>query len=311
MPATFNAPATQQWRESWPPAQIHLESTAVLDSPNSYSSTVIEQTGSDDKSHLHDDNPLIYFLSPTPPLLSVNDDGESYFDDDSDSSCGYSDNHSDDDDGLSYNSAVDIELDAGIEDTARPQAVVRNVGPSSLADNIGRAGRFLSSDTRSTVPFWVENHSPLPSVSFTGRSKNKKGVSAADYESISKAAAKGKSTAVPISPRPLPKNDNLLALLYSNKTVSRPTATRALTVRRRSPRSWRAPSLNVFSIEEEEENERELPSGTAATDRQRSSAFYNRRPKQQHHFSVNAEREDIKPQRTNRVRFLLPGDKAA
>ncbi|CAK7564956.1 MAG: hypothetical protein SEPTF4163_002862 [Sporothrix epigloea] len=148
MPAAPFVSAKKLWRESWPPAQIRLESAAVTGSTSEYDPSITEQIDSDDKSHVHDDSPLIHFLSPTPPLLSVNDKGESYFDDDSDSSSCYFDNNSDDEDGTFYSSAMDIGLDAGIEGAAHSQPIVRNVSPSSLADSVGRAGHYASLNTR-------------------------------------------------------------------------------------------------------------------------------------------------------------------
>ncbi|CAK7213958.1 hypothetical protein SBRCBS47491_001977 [Sporothrix bragantina] len=332
MPASSNSSAAYQWRESWPPAQIHLQPTAATGAHSHDASTMIKQEGSHDEMHLADDNPLIYFLTPTPPLLSVDEDGESYFVDDSDSSSYFydNDNDMDDDDNAFYSSTMDFEFDAGIEDATHPQPIVRSVSPSSLADSIGSGGRISRTAMRPPTPPRAStsmslhpNRSINSAVDDDGEDYIHFGGANHASRSIpaSSPAAKGKSahfsysplSSSPASPRSLPDIHDLYALHHSNNSTSHLTAAGATIVRRRSPRSWRVPSPEVFSIEEE--TEEELSTGVATPDRQgRSRSRYHspsHHHQYHHHFpDRNVQVEAAKPLK-KKVRFILPGEEIA
>ncbi|CAK7213377.1 hypothetical protein SCUCBS95973_001783 [Sporothrix curviconia] len=261
---------------------------------------MIKEESSHDEMHLADDNPLIYFLTPTLPLLSVDEDGESYFIDDSDSSSYFNDNDNDngmDDDSAFYSSAMDFEFDAGIEDATQPQPVVRSVSPSSLAESIGTHGRISRIPLRPPTPPRVSMDSslhpnrphPIGSAAIDDDGEDYIHFGGASQTSWPIPSAKGKSTHIspsplsssPASPRSASDNHDLYALYHSNSSASHLTAAGAMIVRRRSPRSWRVPSPEVFSIEEE--TEEELSTGVAAA----------------------------KPPQKKKVRFILPGEEVA
>ncbi|CAK7243105.1 MAG: hypothetical protein STHCBS139747_004614 [Sporothrix thermara] len=355
MPVSSDAPNADayQWRESWPPARIHLQPTTAAAGDHSHDATMMtNKQGSHGEMDLADNNPLNYFLTPTPPLLSVDEDGESYFVDDSDSSSYYedededendndNDNVEDDDSVFSSSGAMDFEFDAGIEDDAHPQPVVRSVSPSSLADSIGSSGgRFSRTVMRPPTPPRASASSSLFfNRSFGSAVDNQNDADdGEDYIHFGGAnltsrsmmpAAKGKAAThlsySPASPRSMPDMHDLYALHHSNNSTSHLTAAGAMIVRRRSPRSWRVPSPEVFSIEEETEDE---PSaGVASADRQGRSRSRYHYPSRHHHHNHdhhehehehqhhnypehNVQAEAAEPQKKKQVRFILPGEEA-
>lgn len=277
-----------------------------------------------DEMHLGDDNPLVYFLAPAPPLLSTDENGDSYFVDDSDASSYYYDHDHDLDDedededggggGAFYtSSAMDFELDAGIEDAAHPQHVVRSVSPSSLADSLG--ARTLRAAVRPPTPPRTRGRgggggsgglqipsapgvaAPTP-ASVSGRDGS------ASSSPLSLSPLSSSLSSSPASPPPGPDlhaldtHPNHLPHHHANTppTTSHLTAAGAMIVRRRSPRAWRVPSPDVFSIEEE--TEEELSTGVAAA-----------RPGR--HAPRTLQVEAAKPPKRKQVRFVLPGEEVA
>ncbi|CAK7205066.1 hypothetical protein SEUCBS139899_007831 [Sporothrix eucalyptigena] len=329
MPATSNSPDAYQWRESWPPSQIRLQPPAIAGDHNNNVPTMIKPEDNRDEVHLADDNPLVYFLTPTPPLLSVDEDGDSYFVDDSDSSSHYYDNDLDDDDSGFYSSTMDFEFDAGIEDATHPQPIVRSVSPSSLANGLGTGssgGRTSRMSMRPpTPPRSRESLHPNGIVnSGDDDGENYIHFGSSGYASQPIPSAKGKATSrsshtylsssplssSPALPRSIVDTHDLYAHHHSNNSTSHLTAAGATIVRRRSPRSWRVPSPEVFSIEEE--TEEELSMGVAASDRPGRSRSKSYQHYHHHHYPErNLQVEAAKPQKKKQVRFVLPGEEIA
>ncbi|ERT02173.1 hypothetical protein HMPREF1624_00471 [Sporothrix schenckii ATCC 58251] len=344
MPASSHSSAAYGWRESWPPAQIHLQPAATTgDRRGDDAATVKEETGGDlhnDNMQLTDDNPLVYFLTPT-PLLSVDDDGESYFVDDSDSSSIFHDNEHDDDTGFYFGTSMDFEFDAGIEDDTYPQPIIRSVSPSSLSGTLGSGGRTSHTVMRPPTP----PHSATARQ--PGRQPGNNNLTGADplmfdnmdtavvYEdgenyihfgdgdysahrspssspTIDRTSPRSSSHALsppplsssPGEPRSLPDIHDLYTHHRLNNSQTHLSVAGATIVRRRSPRSWRVPSPDVFSIEEE--TAEELSSGVAA------SHGHPGRPHHDHHTSErHLHVEAAKPPLKKRVRFVLPGEEVA
>lgn len=346
MPASSNSSAAYGWRESWPPAQIRLQQAASTGDHSSDGTAMAKEETRDD---LHDDemqltheNPLVYFLTPT-PLLSVDDDGESYFVDDSDSSSFFYDNEHDNDDDTSFYSGggMDFEFDAGIEDATHPLPIIRSVSPSSLADSLGGGGRTSRAAMRPPTPPRTRESLHPGSNGFTSADPlmfgNMDGAlddtdgedyihfGDGDYSSrqaLSSSPTKGRISSrsssqspsplsplssSPASPRSLPDIHDLYTHHHLNNSQTHLTAAGAMIVRRRSPRSWRVPSPDVFSIEEE--TEEELSAGVAvaaaATDSPARRHHYN------HHYERHLQVEAAKPPKKKRVRFVLPGEEIA
>ncbi len=276
MPSSPTSQDGRQWRESWPPVQVQLAqpSARTVPAPADARSLAVPQKNAerDQEIHIGGDNPLAYFLTPATLSLGDDDDGDSYIDDD-DSSYYYDEDST---------SAMDFEFDAGIEDAATRQPTVRSVSPSSLANSLG--GRLP----------WVVRP-PTPPRSHAARqiftadaAAGTDTFDAADDDDdehyihsdafgrgapkASNAYARGSaipsveySSSPPSASRSAADIHNYLSNACSPHSSSllssSPTAASAhgrvgaMIVRRRSPRSWRMPSPDVFSIEEEPEED--------------------------------------------------------
>lgn len=347
MPASSTTSAAYGWRESWPPAQIRLQQAASTGdhSSNGTGAMVKEESRDDihdDDMQLTDDNPLVYFLTPT-PLLSTDEDGDSYFVDDSDSSSFfYNENDNDDDTGFYSGGGMDFEFDAGIEDTSHPQPIIRSVSPSSLAESLGDNGGRTS---RRSIRPWTP-----PRINLQPGSNGLSGADPSLFDnmdsaiedgddddehyihfgdgnyssprSLSSSPAKGRLSprssshslsppplsSSPASPRSLPDIHELCTHHHLNNSQSHLTAAGAMIVRRRSPRSWRVPSPDVFSIEEETEEELSTGVVSAPSTPDRSARG---RHHHNHHYERHLQVEAAKPPMKKRVRFVLPGEEVA
>lgn len=219
------APTTpRSWRDSWPPTQMRL-----------HRSIEPEDTKMDEEPDLSfiDDDPLTFFLEPAPLL----DGGESEEDIDM------------------------MDFDAGIEDVKHPPPIVRSVSPSSL-EGLGRPPVRPPTPPRSP-PSRNSPEVATPDYEDDGE----------DYIRFGKPAFSLREFAV-TAKREKERRDKALAadmMLSSSAgslSVPKPSASRGRPVARpglgrrtrswssrQSPHAWREPSPDVWSIEEEQEEE--------------------------------------------------------
>jgi hypothetical protein len=202
-----------------------------------------------------DEDPLIYFLTPTPSTYAADEEGMDF----------------------------DMDFDAGIEDAKHPPPIIRSVSPSSLG-GLSRpppprpptpprspATPDLDYDLSVTPDEheqydYMENSWPpkrgasSSSVSLPRRLKDKfkghGGSSSADnlavpYTSSPRpSSSRGRATSR-AGPKPI-------AAAGASGNTRRSTTTTASSSARLSPHAWREPSPDVWAIEEEPEEEGEL-----------------------------------------------------
>jgi hypothetical protein len=204
-----------------------------------------------------DEDPFIYFLTPTP---------SSYPDDEG-------------------NMDFDMDFDAGIEDAKHPPEVVRSISPSSL-EGLGRPPARSPTPPRSPgIPDleyglsatpdehenydYMDNSWPPPShanpLSFPRRLKDKfKGGSLAPPSPSSPSSSWSSSLSPPsLSPRTSSRGraafrsgPNPIAASPTGGSGSGSRTRRSRgTPSRLSPHAWREPSPDVWAIEEEPEEE--------------------------------------------------------
>ncbi|KAH7309487.1 hypothetical protein B0I35DRAFT_412411 [Stachybotrys elegans] len=167
-----------------------------------------------------DDDPLTYFLTPAP---------------------GLEDDHMD---------SVMMDFDAGIEDGSQPRGIVRSVSPSTL-DGLARpksrsASPDFDSDMATTDD---EDDDDDEYVYFTGN--NFKLLSLSDF--AIDGVRRKRSAALN-----LPSRNSFPGPGYRGRTHlrGRPSPARSLSASRARPNHlWREPSPDVWSIEEETEEE--------------------------------------------------------
>ncbi|KAF4591942.1 hypothetical protein GQ602_002241 [Ophiocordyceps camponoti-floridani] len=208
MPAQSNV-----WsrRDSWPPTQVRLNPPMV-------------KACSDPRPLLEDidDNPLTYFLTPSP-----DGDMDAFGDDD------------------------DMEdFDAGIEDASHPRAIVRSVSPSSLEGHRKSSGGMSSLDLDSDVPSTDDDDDDdddcvrfSPPRSITSRF--------APLRTLAIDGLRLRARSTPVlgsgsASYPGPPHGKAHGGRPSRSAQVRPRPTRRL---------WREPSPDVWSIEEETEEE--------------------------------------------------------
>lgn len=286
MPSIARTPHLTSRRDSWPPTQMNLRRSIE-------SRSTLEVGHHEDLSL--DDDPINFFLTPTPLL----DDGDTDEDEDVDMD-------------------MDIEFDAGIENPHDPQPAIRSISPSDLTGPSrppSTSPKLVPLSIRSPTPpkSWTGPRSP-PSrsspelddddedyVRFTPRGMsfsmpqfnmyNNFG-SSKSKGSSRKAAAAAKAKAMKqvidendgvgmMMARGSTKNDDLLSPPgsfhvgrppvpsstrgRSTTAVGRPpllaqrprswSGATGYSSGRLSPRAWREPSPDVWSIEEEPEQE--------------------------------------------------------
>ncbi|KAK0635720.1 hypothetical protein B0T17DRAFT_612542 [Bombardia bombarda] len=225
MPSASSPTESRAQSDSWPPTQIRLHPSVERNDAE------IDDL---DLSKI-DEDPLVYFLTPTT------------FPD------------SDDDDGMDF----EMDFDAGIEDAKHPPPVVRSVSPSSLG------GLSHPPPPRSPTP----PRSPsIPDLALDS-SSNPTPEDADDYMQFA-ARSRSHSLSFPVLLKDFttgkskvqqhnPNNGSTDALLSpasfyisgasDHGQSARPRGRTATLSPRRSPHSWREPSPDVWSIEEEAE----------------------------------------------------------
>lgn len=263
MSSPYSRPASR--RDSWPPTQMRLHPSIESDN-----------TDIDDMDLLFmDDDPLNYFLTTAP---SSQDDTMD----------------------------LDLDFDAGIDTPKRPVPIVRSVSPSSLNGG-GLTGLPLRPPT---PPRTFSSPSPEPDLDMAptpeddGESYLRFGSPATptympfslkDFTSAtgrSKSRGRGKGATL-LKPGPLPSARGRV----SQRPGPRPLG--ALDARgktksssgRISPHAWREPSPDVWSIEEETEEDvvnSEMGDSHMAMSEERTKAI------------------DIPGRVVKRVRFVLP-----
>jgi hypothetical protein len=172
-----------------------------------------------------DDDPLIFFLTPAPGLE----------DEDVDSSM--------------------MQFDAGIEDASSPRDIVRSVSPSTLGGLSKPKGRPASpgfdSDVPSTDDEEDDDEDYITSHNFKLLTLSEFAIDGPKLRSRPKS---------PVHSRPtnaLPSRASFPGPSYRGRTGlrGRPPPFRSLSVRARPNHLWREPSPDVWSIEEETEEE--------------------------------------------------------
>ncbi|KAK5995895.1 hypothetical protein PT974_04313 [Cladobotryum mycophilum] len=236
-------------RESWPPTQVRLSPTLSFKQSKGEPRPLLEDI---------DENPLTYFLTPT--AGDDDDDDEMDLDDDS------------------------MFFDAGIEDASQPREIVRSVSPSSLEGLCKSNGRAMSPDLDSDVPTTDDDDdeeyirfspsntvlSPLHDLAIDG------------LRFRARSPVFNLTTNALLSPNSIPAPNRRGR--SSSRTLRRQT--RSLSARSRPNHLWREPSPDVWSIEEETEEELMSDAGSDAG------------------FDSNGENMPTKPKK--RVRFVLP-----
>ncbi|KAK3370120.1 hypothetical protein B0H63DRAFT_307967 [Podospora didyma] len=258
---------TRRQRDSWPPTQVRLEPSIEVDD------TGIEDL---DLSKM-DEDPLTFFLTPTPPFY-------------------------DEDDGMDF----EMDFDAGIENAKHPPPIVRSISPSSLGGlslapprpptpprsssttpDLDRDLSRTPDDIDDDMYLRARAHSfrfPLLLKDLTaGKTKTQPkryGDNAAtSLTPTSSHGPRGSRGRRPVI-RPGPKNRRGRSSAVSTHL---------------SPHSWREPSPDVFSIEEETEEELNSEMGDSILDDSEANGHAETEP-----VDIPA----AKPKK--KVRFVLP-----
>ncbi|EPE09719.1 hypothetical protein F503_07495 [Ophiostoma piceae UAMH 11346] len=308
MPASSNTPDSYQWRDSWPPAQLHLQQHAG----HADDYTHKNESRGQDMPLADDENPLAYFLTPmTPPLLAADDD-----DDDDNYGYGY---------GFGYSTGMDMDFDAGIEDDSQPQLDVRSVSPSVLAENIlsgGVSGRRASGFVRPPTPpkastrhddddddtedyvryddghfetFGYTFGQTIP-IKIASTNNNRRGKTVTRKGKVSSMRGPSSSSASSSSSlSSSPRTDHTLA-----------SGLASMIPRRRSPRSWRVPSPDVFMIEEEPEAEDDYATAGAGLSRSSAPTPSSDAVATPSDYGASFLQAGTAKPLTKRVRFVLP-----
>ncbi|KAK3939581.1 hypothetical protein QBC46DRAFT_387585 [Diplogelasinospora grovesii] len=270
---------TPSLRDSWPPTQMHLRPSVQHDDGE------IDDL---DLSAMNED-PLTYFLTPAP----LSDD----------------ENINDVD--------FDMEFDAGIEDAKHPLPIVRSVSPSSLEGLSLPPPRPPTPPKSPATPDLELDLYPTPDdvddyMHFAARARahaftlpfSLKDFTAGKSKTQSKqynknttdallspssfhgagASSRGRSTSRS-GPRPLGASQGISGLGGRSSRLSH----------RHSPHSWREPSPDVWSIEEETEEETHSEMGDSTVEERVKDK------------AGRAEAIDIPgPKLRKKVRFVLP-----
>lgn len=214
-----------------------------------------------------DDDPLTYFLTPAQPRSLQDEDAMDF----------------------------EFEFDAGIEDAKNPAPIIRSVSPSNLGGGLSRPPsspprRSLSPD----MPPTPEDHESYMYLAAKSRSHS----FGLPFSLRDLTAGKGKGEA---KDNGSPTNVSVVANWTQEDLKVRPQLRpsrspqrrgRSKTVSfRRSPHAWREPSPDVWSIEEETEEE--------VTSEMGNSSIYADATK-----TKAIDIQAAKP--VKRVRFVLP-----
>ncbi|KAH0493617.1 hypothetical protein TgHK011_000276 [Trichoderma gracile] len=226
-------------RESWPPTQLRLMSPAM---------SIKKRPGPEPRPLLEDidDNPLTYFLTPIP-----------------------ADDNNADVDEMDLDDVDMMDFDAGIEDASQPREAVRSVSPSSLeglrkpdSAAVRPASPEYDSDALTTDDDDDEDYirfSPSSPSSFMLSPLRDLAVEGLRFRSKSPMFGLSNDTFLYPGSMSVPA-PSLSGRRGRGRTNSRgPTRhhmqTRSLSARVRDNHLWREPSPDVWSIEEETEEE--------------------------------------------------------
>lgn len=213
-------PSSNSWsqRDSWPPTQVRFTRSS---SDKSEPRPLLEDI---------DENPLTYFLTPAP---DTNEDIDDFSADDM------------------------LDFDAGIEDTNHPRAIIRSVSPSTLDGLSKLRAKAVSPDFDSDVVTTDEEGDDEDYIRFSPPSPSFltpfRGLNVESLKLRSKSPPFGRANGFlsPAASFPAP----------SSPPRGRPRAalTRSYSAGSRLPprprRLWREPSPDVWSIEEETEED--------------------------------------------------------
>ncbi|KAK1760978.1 hypothetical protein QBC47DRAFT_356107 [Echria macrotheca] len=227
-----------------------------------------------------DDDPITYFLTPTPPAS----------------------------DEIMADMDFEMEFDAGIEDAKHPPLIVRSVSPSSLEGLSLPPPRVPTPPRRSVSPDVDRDMPPTPEdhedyIYLAGRGRSQPFGLPFSLRDFAASKLKPKGTQEDhgqefLFPPPSIQNTSggrpgQRVPRTSQGAIVRRGRTRSVSLRR-SPHAWREPSPDVWSIEEETEGELNSEMG--------DSTMEGYDPE------LNSKGIDIpaaKPKK--RVRFVLPG----
>lgn len=202
--------------DSWPPTQVRL-TRAVSD--KSEPLPLLDDI---------DDNPLTYFLTPAPS--------------------------GDDDDGMM--GCDEMDFDAGIEDSSHPRQIVRSVSPSSLEGLSKPKYRPGSPDFDSDVTSADEDDEEEDYIRFSPSGLSPLRDLAIDSLRFRpRSPVFGLSTSALLSPTYSPGSPTRGRSRSNGRGVRGHGQSRSLSARPRPRRLWREPSPDVWSIEEETEEE--------------------------------------------------------
>jgi hypothetical protein len=225
MPASKRTSQHRPLRDAWLPRPAFLQPSTAHDNAE------IEEL---DLSHI-DENPLIYFLNPTPSSYGPEDD-----------------------DGLGGGGGggdmdFDMEFDAGIEDAKHPPPIVRSVSPSSL----GGLSRPPTPPRSPATPDLESDLSATPDDDNDHEQYDYMAVSSSwlprRFKDKFRARLEPAVAAYSSPPRSPPPG----AAMSRGRAVTRPgggsfsTSGRRVKPARLSPHAWREPSPDVWAIEEE------------------------------------------------------------
>lgn len=269
---TPKTPHSRSMRESWPPTQIVLRPSMDQDD---------DEMEDLDLSYI-DKDPLNYFLTPAPSSDDENADS--------------------------------MDFDAGIEDAKRPAPIVRSVSPSSL-DGLSRLGVRPP-----TPPRCPGSPSPEPDVDMAPTPEDDDGEQYIGFgagmagnfglglpftlRDFAAARARGreKECKTPnglLSPTPLHAGHlSSVRGRSANRPGLRPIAAggiRRSVSARSSPHAWREPSPDVWSIEEESDEELDTEMSKGETGNNEGHDAQKTKP-----IDIPASRPKKK------VRFVLP-----
>ncbi|RFU73068.1 hypothetical protein TARUN_9187 [Trichoderma arundinaceum] len=214
-------------RESWPPTQLRLTPTMSMKKRSSMEPRPLLED--------IDDNPLTYFLTP----ISPDDEDEDMMDLDLD---------------------VDMmDFDAGIEDASQPREAVRSVSPSSLEglrkpDSARPASPDFDSDALTTDDDDDEEYIRFSPTSSPFMLSPLRDLAIDGLRFRAKSPVFGLTANALLSPNSVPAPSRRGRGRTNSRGSSR-QQTRSLSARVRENHLWREPSPDVWSIEEETEEE--------------------------------------------------------
>lgn len=269
-PPRYLGPRSQ--RDSSPPIQVRLRPSVEQDDA---------EIAELDLSKI-DENPITYFLTPA----------QSAYDDDGD------------------DMDFEMDFDAGIEDAKHPPPIVRSVSPSSL-DGLSLPPprlptpprRSASPDPDRDMPLTPEDVDSYMHLAGKGRphpfglpfslkeftTSKSKVLDKQGNDNAGALPSPGFSHAPPVSVHGRPRT-------RPSPVVVRRGRSRVLSARRRSPHAWREPSPDVWSIEEETEEELNSEMGDSTMEGDTAEPTENK----------GIDIPAAKPKK--RVRFVLPNE---